>query len=135
MNLKFIRAFVAAAFVMLSSVSCIYENYGDPYYRTLWMSDDPEFGVVSVDFLCENMMAVKAENADFDDYGFYSTDGESAYFEDLSISVDELTTVFVEANRKGETLEILWLSKDGTDSRVVKFKRLTSYDQLPESLR
>lgn len=131
---KFIRAFVAAAFVMVSSVSCIYDNYGDPYYRTLWMSDDAEFGTVSVDFLCENMMAVKAENAEFDDYGFYSTDGKSAYFEDLTLSVGDRTEVFVQADRNGDSLELHLRSKDGQSS-VITFKRLRSYDELPESLR
>lgn len=132
---RFIRAFTAALFVMVSCVSCIFENYGDPYYRTLWMSDDPEFGVISVDFLCENMMAVKAENAEFDDYGFYSTDGKSAFFDDLQLSVEDVTAVFVQALRKGDSLELLWQSTDGTESTVLDFKRLSSYDQLPKALR
>ena len=68
------------------------------------MSEDPEFGTFSIDFLCENMMAVKADKAEFDDYGFYSTDGKSAFFDDLSITVGEFTVVFVEAKRSGDTL-------------------------------
>jgi len=129
------RAFVAAIFVTLSSVSCIYEHYGDPYYRTLWMSDEPDFGVFSIDFLCENMMAVKADNAEFDDYGFYSTDGKAAFFDDLSISVEGLTAVFVEAHRKGDMLELVWQSVDDGKTGTMKLSRLSSYDQLPESHR
>lgn len=122
---------MAAIFVTMSSVSCIYENAGDPYYRTLWMAEDPEFGTVSVDFLCENMMAVKAVNAEFDDYGFYSTDGKSAYFDDLSLTMDDYTAVFVQAYRSGDNLELTWHSDK--DSRIVtmNFRRLSSYDQLP----
>lgn len=125
----------AALFVTLSSVSCIYENANDPYYRTLWMTEDPEFGTISLDFLCENMMAVKAENAEFDDYGFYSTDGKSAFFEDLSLSNGEITAVFVEAHRKGDSLEIVWHSAKDSRSVTTSFRRLSSYDQLPEGQR
>ena len=101
---------MAAIIVTFSSVSCIYENAGDPYFRTLWMSEDPEFGTFSIDFLCENMMAVKADNAEFDDYGFYSTDGKSAFFDDLSITVGDFTAVFVQAYRSGDNLELVWHS-------------------------
>lgn len=123
---------MAAIFVTLSSVSCIYENAGDPYYRTLWMTDDPEFGIISVDFLCENMMAVKAVNAEFDDYGFYSTDGESAFFEDLSLTMKDFTAVFVQAYRTGDNLELTWHSDKESRIVTMNFKRLSSYDQLPD---
>lgn len=125
------RAMCVAFLVTFSSVSCIYENAGDPYYRTLWMSEDPEFGTFSIDFLCENMMAVKADKAEFDDYGFYSTDGKSAFFDDLSITVGESTVVFVEAKRSGDTLHLLWQSKSDDRTRTMTLKRLSSYDQLP----
>lgn len=121
---------MAAVFVTLSSVSCIYENAGDPYFRTLWMAEDPEFGTISVDFLCENMMAVKAVNASFDDYGYYSTDGKSAFFEDLSLTMEDYTAVFVQAYRSGDTLEMIWHSDKDSRTVTLKFKRLSSYDQL-----
>ena len=117
---------------VVSSVSCIYENAGDPYYRTLWMCDDPEFGIISVDFLCDNMMAVKASNAEFDDYGYYSTDGKAAYFDDLSIIVADMTAVFVEAHRNGDELQLVWLSEKDSRSVTMNLRRLTSYDMLPK---
>ena len=115
-----------------ASVSCIYENAGDPYYRTLWLCEDPEFGTISVDFLCENMMAVKADNAEFDDYGFYSTDGKSAFFDDLSISVKDFTAVFVQAYRNGDNLDLVWHSDKDSRTVTMKLKRLSSYDQIPK---
>ena len=77
------------------------------------------------------MMAVKADKAEFDDYGFYSTDGKSAFFDDLSITVGEFTVVFVEAKRSGDTLHLLWQSKSDDRTRTMTLKRLSSYDQLP----
>lgn len=96
------------------------------------MTDDPEFGIISVDFLCENMMAVKAVNAEFDDYGFYSTDGESAFFEDLSLTMKDFTAVFVQAYRTGDNLELTWHSDKESRIVTMNFKRLSSYDQLPD---
>ncbi len=123
---------MAAIIVTFSSVSCIYENAGDPYFRTLWMSEDPEFGTFSIDFLCENMMAVKADNAEFDDYGFYSTDGKSAFFDDLSITIGDFTAVFVQAYRSGDNLELVWHSDKDSRTVTMHLKRLSSYDQLPK---
>lgn len=135
MKTNFYRAVTAVIFGVVLCTSCIYEFRDDPYYRTLWVNSDTELGAVTVDFLCDNVMAVKAENGLFDDYGTYSTDGKTAFFDDLVVIQQEGTLVLVDAVRSGDSLELTWHAENETETKTVVFKRLSSYDQVPACLQ
>lgn len=135
MKTRFFRGLIVAISSLVCFTSCIYEGKNDPYYRTLWLSSDPEFGAITVDFLCDNVMAVKTENGLFDDYGTYSTDGRTAFFDNLMVTFQDHNAILVDADRNGDELTLNWYSDKDEKLVNMKFVRLSSYDQVPDLIK
>ena len=55
--------------VALLCTSCIFDAPGDHFFRSLWKAQDSPAGKMTLEFLCNGDVSVKAENADHEGYG------------------------------------------------------------------
>ena len=108
--------------------SCIYDAPGDRFYRTLWKSQDPPFGTIILDFLCDGAITVRSTAARFDDYGTYQSDGLTAAINDLSLTIDDIIYEFKEAHRNGDTLFLTIYNPADNETFVIRMFRLSAYE-------
>lgn len=116
---------VITAFIL---TSCIYDAPGDRFYRTLWKSQDPVFGTITLDFLCDGAIAVKSTSAQFDDYGTYQSDGLSASLMDLSLIIDDTLYQLKEAYRNEDILFLTVYNPAQAAISIVRMARLSAYE-------
>lgn len=122
------RMTVVLCAVAVLVTSCIYEESDDEFYRTLWKTEETPFGVMTLDFLCDKQIAIKASDAIFDDYGTYFPKGTTASFQDLFIIVGEQSYILDEATRDGDLLYLSWHPANSRTISVTLMHRLSSYD-------
>lgn len=129
--------------------SCIYDSpEGDDFYRTLWTSDEPPLGSITLEFLCEGNVCIISE-CGVGSYGKYETFDQTAYFSSLRMKyyinringlTDEdinhlektpeglVTIVLEEAHRTDDLLLISWHFADSAISYSTRLVRLSSYE-------
>ena len=100
---------VAAAF---SSTSCMYEDLGDEFSRTLWICDEVPLGPFAVDeltleFLGENSISLKTDDAGIT-YGTYECNDQTAVFHNLTMTIERYEVTFIDAQLSGDTLFLRW---------------------------
>ena len=109
---------------------CIYDSpKDDSFYRTLWRAEGFPYGAITLEFLCENNVKIKGNDA-IGSYGFYEPVEHTAYFSslDLKYEADKNVTIIIdEALRTGETMQITWHRSDSNDSFTTTMTRLKSY--------
>ena len=119
---------IPAVITALLLNSCIYDAPGDRFYRTLWKSQDPPFGTIILDFLCDGAITIKSTSARFDDYGTYQSDGLTAAINDLSLTIDDIIYEFKEAHRNGDTLFLTIYNPADNETFVIRMFRLSAYE-------
>ena len=93
--------------------SCIFEDAGDRFYRTLWESTDVPLGPFSaneltLEFLCGNSISISTDNRAGASFGSYDSNGQTAVFHDLTMEIDGLLVTFIDADLSGNTLFLRW---------------------------
>ena len=119
---------IPAVITALLLNSCIYDAPGDRFYRTLWKSQDPPFGTIILDFLCDGAITVRSTAAEFDDYGTYESDGTQATFHNLDLLVDDATYHFKEAHRHNDLLFLTLINQSTTETTIIRMQRLSAYE-------
>lgn len=129
--------------------SCIYDSpKGDDFYRTLWTSDEPPLGSITLEFLCEGNVCIISE-CGVGSYGKYETFDHTAYFSSLRMQyytnrldglTDEsvchleqnpeglVTIVLEEAHRTDDLLLISWHFSESAISHSTRLVRRSSYE-------
>ena len=108
-----VTAVVLGTMAVFGFSSCIFEEAGDKFYRTLWESSEVPLGPFEVEqltleVLCGESISIKVDDADMTIYGTYETDGETAVFSNLSLEIENFTVTFIDASWSGETLFLRW---------------------------
>ena len=119
---------ISAVITALLLNSCIYDAPGDRFYRTLWKSQDPPFGTIILDFLCDGAITVRSTAAEFDDYGTYESDGTPATFHNLDLRVDDATSHLKEAHRHNDLLCLTLINQSTTETTIIRMQRLSAYE-------
>ena len=128
---SFIAAMTFVAMIIGTS-SCIYDAPGDNFYRTLWKSSPEALGpfstgVITVEFLCDNMVTIKDGNRIIA-YGNYTSDGDVATFSGLQTVLEGYEITFMEAHRNGDTLFLLWRPDYMYYPFTTSLDRLSAYE-------
>lgn len=121
--------------VFLSFTSCVYDAYGDEFYRTLWVSEEMTAGEspaeITLEYLCGNSVCIKADGA-AGSYGKYESDGTRSRFRDLSLTYDiggtAVVVIIEEATRNGDRLLLSWHNSKSRVAQFTSMKRLSSYE-------
>lgn len=144
-RLASLPALASAIFV---STSCIFEKpENDDFYRTLWKSSDAPLEPLHVDaitleFLCnEDVCIILDENHII--YGSYSPDGSTTELNDLKAYLKsdsganlglyikeggDITVTFLEAQRNGDILSLLWQIEGIPETFTTTLHRLSDYE-------
>ena len=120
--------------VMLTALtmlcSCIYDTpKGDNFYRTLWTSDEFPYGQITLEFLCDNHVSIKGDQA-VGSYGHYEIASGTALFDSLELIYDTGEKVKItidQAYRNGDTMQIIWHTNKSSHSSTTTMTRLSSY--------
>ena len=117
----------------LTSTSCIYDAPDDMFYRTLWESDeaplDPfDVDKITVEFLCENYISLKTDESTINYYGTYSSNEQTAVFQDLTLELKGHTITIIDAQLSGSTLFLRWRIEDSASPFTTAMHRLSSYE-------
>lgn len=123
--ISFLALLLAAMSLYLSS--CIYDAPGDKFYRTLWTAQEEILGKITLDFLCDGNVCIKAQNSGFDDYGTYQSDGLYATLTDLSLTIGDRTLNILEAHRNGDNLTLTCLFSNSQSPLIIPMTRLSAY--------
>lgn len=144
-RLASLPALASAIFV---SNSCIFEKpEEDDFYRTLWKSSDVPLGPLQVDeitleFLCNGDACILLDENNII-YGSYSPDGSTtelndmkAYLKSDSVATlglylqeeGEITVTFLEAQRNGDLLSLLWQIEGIPETFTTILHRLSDYE-------
>ena len=123
--------------------SCIFESYGDEFYRTLWVAEDlagrgDDDGSVDVssdkvtlEFLCGGSVCIRANGA-AGSYGSYQPDGIRAKFSDLTLTYlkggTQAVIILDEAIRNGNQLQLSWHFSKSRTSQHTSMRRLSAYE-------
>lgn len=120
---------MTAAFM---NTSCIFDAPGDEFYRTLWESDEAPLGPfqveeMTIEFLCENYICLKTDSSTITSYGTYSSNDQTAVFQDLTLELEGHTITFIDAQLSGSTLFLRWRIENSVSPFTTAMHRLTSY--------
>ena len=119
---------ILTALTMLCS--CIYDTpKGDNFYRTLWTSDEFPYGQITLEFLCDNNVSIKGDQA-VGSYGHYEIASGTALFDSLELMYDTGEKVEItidQAYRNGDTMQIIWHTTESSHSSTTTMTRLSSY--------
>ena len=136
-----LTAILSIAMAASALNSCIFDGPGDRFYRTLWTSDEVPLGPLSpnkltLEFLCGQSISLKTRSASCTshgpdsctDYGKYDSDGLTATFESLTMTIDSHMLTFIHATRNGDTLYLNWIIDGSPDSFTTTMHRLSAYE-------
>lgn len=137
--------------IMASAIlvnSCIYDKPpGDEFYRTLWKSSDAPLEPLHVDaitleFLCNGDVCILLDESHII-YGSYSPDGSTTELNDLKAYLKSdsranlglyikeggnITVTFLEAQRNGDLLSLLWQIEGIPETFTTTLHRLSDYE-------
>jgi hypothetical protein len=94
--------------------SCIYESdLNDRFFRTLWECTEVPLGPFQADeleleLMCGGTVRLQSDALPSPIYGTYETDGENAFFQNLTIEIEGYTVTFIDASVSGDTLFLRW---------------------------
>lgn len=127
--------------VAIGTTSCIYDAPGDKFYRTLWTTEDPTLGKLTVDFLCDNQISARSDLSS-GAYGTYESHALNAEFDGLTLIFDQLVinkglpsaltlsdvaVHLTDATRNGDLLTIRWHTVQVDMNFTVTLRRLSEY--------
>ena len=124
--------------------SCIYESdLNDRFFRTLWECTEVPLGPFQADeleleFMCGGTVCLQSDALPSPIYGTYETDGENAFFQNLTIEIEGYTVTFIDASVSwrgsgqdsgyGDTLFLRWRIENSVYPFTTPMHRLTSYN-------
>jgi hypothetical protein len=114
--------------------SCIYESdLNDRFFRTLWECTEVPLGPFQADeleleFMCGGSVRLQSDALPAPIYGTYETDGENAFFQNLTIEIEGHTVTFIDASVSGDTLFLRWRIENSVYPFTTPMHRLTSYN-------
>ena len=136
--------------------SCIYESdLNDRFFRTLWECTEVPLGPFQADeleleFMCGGTVRLQSDALPSPIYGTYETDGENAFFQNLTIEIEGYTVTFIDASVSwrgsglgvksasgsapgsasgyGDTLFLRWRIENSVYPFTTPMHRLTSYN-------
>ena len=114
--------------------SCIYESdLNDRFFRTLWECTQVPLGPFQADeleleFMCGGTVRLQSDALPSPIYGTYETDGENAFFQNLTIEIEGHTVTFIDASVSGDTLFLRWRIENSVYPFTTPMHRLTSYN-------
>ena len=134
--------FSAVAATVLFS-SCIFETGRDRFFQTEWYSEEVPLGpfdvsTLTLEFLCDGVVTInttgikpQADSAQIVDIpdnhsltGKYHPDDDSAVLEGLSATFGTHTITFIEANRNGDIVFLLWRIEDSVYPFTTALRRV-----------
>ena len=129
---------VLALFVLIPLQSCILDAPGDQFYRTLWISDEVPLGTFKVstltlEFLCNDLVSIKTTSPQRSSLtnkiisGRYEFNGATASLQNLSFILDDQEITFIQAQKNGDALILLWQLEDSEEIFTTPLKRLSAY--------
>ena len=124
--------------------SCIFDNdINDRFYRTLWECTEVPLGPFQADeleleFMCGGTVRLQSDALPSPIYGTYETDGENAFFQNLTIEIEGHTVTFIDASVSwrgsgqdsgyGDTLFLRWRIENSVYPFTTPMHLLTSYN-------
>lgn len=114
--------------------SCIFESdLNDRFCRTLWECTEVPLGPFQADeleleFMCGGTVRLQSNALPSPIYGTYETDGENAFFQNLTIEIEGYTVTFIDASVSGDTLFLRWRIENSVYPFTTPMHRLTSYN-------
>lgn len=114
--------------------SCIFDNdINDRFYRTLWECTEVPLGPFQADeleleFMCGGTVRLQSDALPAPIYGTFETDGENAFFQNLTIEIEGYTVTFIDASVSGNTLFLRWRIENSVYPFTTPMHRLTSYN-------
>lgn len=129
------RAFFSGLllFILGTATSCIFDGPNDRFYRTLWKSDEVPLGPFSaneliLEFLCGQNISIKTDTDALTGYGTYESDGQTAVFHNLTLTLADQTITFIDGYKSDETLFLRWRTEDSEYPFTTSMHRLSAYE-------
>ena len=82
---------------------------------------------LTLEFLCGQAVSIKAGQNQTTIYGTYDSNDLTAVFQDLTLHIDGVSVVFVDADRSGDILYLRWRISDSPDTFTTSMHRLSAY--------
>ena len=114
--------------------SCIFESdLNDRFCRTLWECTEVPLGPFQADeleleFMCGGTVRLQSDALPAPIYGPYETDGENAFFQNLTIEIEGHTVTFIDASVSSDTLFLRWRIENSVYPFTTPMHRHTSYN-------
>ena len=83
---------------------------------------------MTIEFLCENYICLKTDSSTVTSYGTYSSNDQTAVFQDLMLELEGHTITFIDAQLSGSTLFLRWRIENSSYPFTTAMHRLTSYE-------
>ena len=125
-------------FTITTLTGCIYDAAGDKFYRTLWKSSEVPLGpfdasTLTLEFLCNDMVSIKTTDSTRKSgarqiYGTYHHNGTTAVLQDLEFTLNDRQITFIEAQRDGDILFLLWRVDGMMYPFTTALQRLSAYE-------
>lgn len=118
---------MTAVFAILSS--CIFDEIGDNFYRTLWVSSGEESSeTVTLEFLCNGKVMV-AMPSSLGSIGTYESQGMNAWFTNLTLADHDTVITISDAQREGDILYLHYSDNTDHSQNILEMHRLSSYPE------
>ena len=120
------------AMAVLGLSSCILESGPDnKFSRTLWECDEVPLGPFQVEelaleFMCDGTVLLQCDAFDSPVYGTYTTDGMTAFFQNLTIEIEGHTITFIDASGSNDTLFLRWRIENSVYPFTTPMHRVTT---------
>ena len=112
--------------------SCIYDNdLDDRFYRTLWECNEVplepfQAGELALEFMCNGTVRLECDCFDSPIYGTYTTEGQEAFFQNLTIEIEGHIITFIDASVSKDTLFLRWRIEDSVHPFTTPMHRVTT---------
>lgn len=112
-----LRTFLLCIMSMSTLNSCIHEGACDRFQKTLWHSSEVPLGPLDVssltlEFLSNGLVSIQTTSTRSADgmhiCGHYEHNGTTAILQNLSFTIDDIRITFIEAEKSGDVLFLLW---------------------------